>query len=201
MGLSPGLYRHVQRAGRGRRGLAATAALVLVPLVVTGCTDSGSSPPAGSSGSPARAADSSGATATSAATPTVAGAAGSTIPARTTAPVPPTSAAPTVPPTVLAFDGPTSFTCLVGRTQGQVTLGWNVTGASAVSVQLDGSSPPVGIQDALPFQVPAGKPVGVGSTVVFDCRAASRHTITVRWSAGSDAHVTERSVTVVKEGS
>ncbi len=201
MGLSPGLVRHVGRAGRRRRGVTAAAALVLVPLAVAGCTDSGSASTAGATTSSARPPASSVAGATTAATPTVAGATGAAIPARTTAPAPATSAPPTVPPTVLAFNAPTSFTCLVGRTQGQVTLGWNVSGATAVAVQLDGSSPPVGIQDALPFQVPAGKPVGVGSTVVFDCRAAAQHTITVRWSAGSDANATERSVTVVKEGS
>lgn len=182
-----------QRVDRARHSALAAVVVVLVPLTLAGCTDTGSPSTTTSAAS--------GASATTAATPTVAGAAGATIPARTTAPAPATSAAATVPPTVVAFNAPQTFRCLGGRTQGQVTLGWDVAGATSVAVQLDGSSPPVGIQDALPFQVPAGKPVGVGSTVVFDCRAAVQHAITVRWSAGGDANVTERSVTVVKEGS
>jgi hypothetical protein len=188
-----------------RRSLLVGAGVLAVPLAVAGCTGSPSTPSASSSTtatSPSVATPGAGSGATTAGTPTVAGAAGAAIPGRTTAPPAASTSGPEAgPPTVVAFNAPTTFRCLTGGKQGQVTLGWNVPDATAVDVQLDGSRPAVGIQDALPYQVPAGKPVGVGSTVVFDCGAAAEHTLTVRWSAGADTNVTERSVTVRKESS
>lgn len=188
-----------------RRCLLVVTGVLAVPMALAGCTSAPTpSAPSTTAGSPAPAAGagSGGPTAATAATPTVAGAAGAAIPGRTTAPpAAGPSAALAGPPTVVAFNAPTTFRCLTGGQQGQVTLGWNVPDATAVDVQLDGSRPAVGIQDALPYQVPAGRPVGVGSTVVFDCAAAAEHTLTVRWSAGGDANVTERSVTVRKETS
>ncbi len=188
------------------RAALAVVGVLLVPVAVAGCTTtpatstaaSTSGEASSSAGAPAPGA--AGAAVTTAPTPSVPGAPGTAIPARTTAPAPTTTTAGG-PPTVVAFNAPTGFRCLAGGKEGQVTLGWVVPDATAVDVQLDGSRPAVGIQDALPYQVPAGRPVGVGSTVVFDCAAAAEHTITVRWSAGSDANVTERSVTVRKESS
>jgi hypothetical protein len=188
-----------------RRSLLVAAGVLAGPLAVAGCTGSAATPSASSSTtgtSPSAPGAGSPATAVTSGTPTVAGAAGAAIPGRTTAPpAGSTSAAEAGPPTVVAFNAPTTFRCLTGGKQGQVTLGWNVPDATAVDVQLDGSRPAVGIQDALPYQVPAGRPVGVGSTVVFDCGTAAEHTLTVRWSAGADTNVTERSVTVRKESS
>ena len=67
--------------------------------------------------------------------------------------------------------------------QAQVTVGWSVPSATDVTVLLDGASPPVGIQDTAPYQVPAGKAPGVGSTIVFPC-AADAHTSPMLISSG-----------------
>ncbi len=182
----------------------AVAGALLRSVTVAACTNTPSTP-AATTASTSAASSPSGAQApgaagvTTAPTPSVAGAAGAAIPARTIAPGAATSAAAGGPPVIVAFNAPTTFRCLADGKQGQVTLGWVAPDATAVDVQLDGARPAVGIQDALPYQVPAGRPVGVGSTVVFDCAVAAEHTITVRWSAGADTNVTERSVTVRKE--
>jgi hypothetical protein len=121
------------------------------------------------------------------------------IPTRVPAPPTPLPVV-TVPggaPEVTEFAAPRSFSCLAeSPEQAQVTIGWNVPSATDVAVQLDGSVPASGIQDALPYQVPAGPAVGPGVAMVFPCDLAE-HTITLTWTAGSSPP-TERVVAITK---
>src|SRR3954451_25301750 len=58
-------------------------------------------------------------------------------------------------PKVTQFKAPSTFWCLPqSPNRAQVTIGWNVPSATAVSVKLDGRRIPTGIRTALPFQVP-----------------------------------------------
>jgi hypothetical protein len=122
------------------------------------------------------------------------------IPARTP---PPSTSLPVVTvaggaPEVTQFAAPSTFTCLAGDpSQAQVTIGWNVPSATEVEITLDGATPASGIQDTLPYQVPAGAPGGPGVTIVFPCEPANDHVITLTWRAGSSAP-TERAVSVSK---
>jgi hypothetical protein len=126
---------------------------------------------------------------------------GTTIPAATTTPATPAPPAttPTGAPKVVQFDAPKRFWCLKADPgQAQVIVGWSVPTATDLVVLLDGKVLPQGLLDnPVPFAVVAGKPMGLGVTVVFGCKAGSRHTITMRWSENGGP-ATTRSVTVVK---
>lgn len=92
-----------------------------------------------------------------------------------------------------------TFVCLrESPARAVVTVGWSAPDAAEVSISLDGQVLPVGIADALPYQVPAGGPTGIGAAVVFDCNSADTHTIDLAWSAPGFVAIT-RSVTVTKE--
>ncbi|MDV8070583.1 hypothetical protein R4P64_29020 [Rhodococcus sp. IEGM 1366] len=79
-----------------------------------------------------------------------------------------------------------------------VTVGWSASAATEVSLSLDGQVLPVGIQNELPYQVPAGGPTGIGAAVVFACDGQTQHTIDVTWT-GHPLAATTRTVTIVKE--
>jgi hypothetical protein len=88
----------------------------------------------------------------------------------------------------------------------QVTVGWHVPSATAVSLALDGrplSAPPLQRLYASaqpPFEVPVGGPSGIGATIVFPCVPGQRHTIALAWRAGRSP-ITRRVVTVTKAAS
>ncbi|SNT35439.1 hypothetical protein [Rhodococcoides kyotonense] len=79
-----------------------------------------------------------------------------------------------------------------------VTVGWAAPDAAEVSLSLDGQVLAVGLQDTVPYQVPAGGAAGIGAAVVFDCNAADSRTIDVAWAAPGYI-TTTRTVTVTKE--
>jgi hypothetical protein len=85
----------------------------------------------------------------------------------------------------------------------QITIGWHVPSATAVSVALDGRALPIPALTRIyapaqpPFEVPAGPPSGVGTAIVFPCMPGERHTIALGWRAGRSP-VTRRVVTVTK---
>ncbi|MDI9917320.1 hypothetical protein [Rhodococcus sp. IEGM 1379] len=81
-----------------------------------------------------------------------------------------------------------------------MTVGWSAPSATDVSLALDGQLLPVGIQNELPYQVPAGGPTGIGAAVVFACDSATHHTIDITWT-GHARPATSRTVTIVKEPS
>lgn len=123
-------------------------------------------------------------------------------------PIPPVTSAPsttaptiTTPggaPEVVQFESPTSFYCLAEYPdEAQVTIGWSVPSATAVTVLVDGIEPATGIQPSMPYQVPAGPPSGIGATIVFPCEPLDQHTVTIRWQMGSSP-AAERVVTITK---
>lgn len=135
----------------------------------------------------------------SSAASSVPGSPGEPIPPRATpSSPPPSSLIATVDgaPAVVEFGVSESFSCLANGVEGQVTIGWSVPSATDVSVLLDGTAPATGIQDDLPYQIPAGPAAGVGSTVVFPCQSADEHTFTVIWALGDTT--TTREVTVTR---
>jgi hypothetical protein len=96
------------------------------------------------------------------------------------------------------FAGPRDFWCLKAHPgQAQVTIGWSAPSATTVAVLLDGRTLHTGIRKQLPFWVPAGKPAGIGGTVVFACGSGNRHRITIQWR-GPGSPVEARSVTIRK---
>lgn len=97
----------------------------------------------------------------------------------------------------MEFGAPDSFRCLANGIEGQTTIGWSVPSATSVTVLLDGTAPATGIQDSLPYQIPAGPAPGVGSTIVFPCDSADQHTFTFVWALGDTT--TTRSVTLSRE--
>jgi hypothetical protein len=132
------------------------------------------------------------------------GAGGETIPRTTGAtttetPVStPTTATTAGGPKVRQFAAPKRFFCLSAHpNQTQVTIGWSAPSADAVDVRLDGKRLHSGIRKALPFAVPAGPASGIGSTIVFPCRPARAHTVTIRWRTGSSV-LAERTVKITR---
>jgi hypothetical protein len=100
-------------------------------------------------------------------------------------------------PKVVQFAAPRRYWCLLAhRGQAQVTVGWSVPSATRVAVLLDGTALHSGIRKALPFWVPAGKPDGIGGTIVFPC-PGNRHRVTIRWRMKSSTAET-RTVTIRK---
>jgi hypothetical protein len=79
-----------------------------------------------------------------------------------------------------------------------VTVGWSAPDAAEVSLSLDGQVLPVGLQDSVPYQVPAGGSTGIGAAVVFDCNATDSREIDVVWTSPGYMPTT-RTVTVTKE--
>lgn len=128
------------------------------------------------------------------------GAGGEKLPPTTTATPPPTPTVTTTggAPKVVQFAAPKRFFCVPAHPgQAQVTIGWSVPSATAVDVRLDGKQLHEGIRKALPFAVPAGPPSGIGSTIVFPCRPARTHTVTIRWRMGSSTPA-ERTVKITR---
>jgi hypothetical protein len=110
-------------------------------------------------------------------------------------------------PRITQFHAPSQFVCLSGYpNRAQVTIGWHVPSATAVSLALDGRALPVLPLPQLyatgqpPFEVPAGGPTGLGTAIVFPCVPGQRHTITLGWRAGSSP-VARRVVTITKAAS
>jgi hypothetical protein len=125
---------------------------------------------------------------------------GKTIPRTTTTEVkqPTTVTTANGAPKVTQFRSPGKFWCLhADPGQAQATVGWSAPSATSVSVLLDGTRLHSGIRKTLPFEVPAGDPSGIGSTVVFPCNAGNRHRITIRWR-GHGSPMTQRTVTITK---
>lgn len=124
----------------------------------------------------------------------VAGAAGDGVPdpeGGTIPPPPPATTAPAPPPAaggaprIVQFHAPRRFWCLPAHPgQAQVTIGWSVPAATAVTVLVDGRRVPLRIRRRAPFAVLAGTPSGIGATVVFACRSGTRHRVEIRWRAG-----------------
>ncbi len=107
-------------------------------------------------------------------------------------------------PRVTQFEAPTRFRCLPDYSnRSQVTIGWHVPSATAVSLQFDGRAlSTVALSRLLapgqpPFDVLAGGPTGIGATIVFPCVPGQRHTIRLRWRVGGSP-AAERVVTVSK---
>ena len=107
-------------------------------------------------------------------------------------------------PRITEFYAPARFECMGGYpNRAQVTIGWHVPSATAVSLTLDGRPLPVPPLDRMyapgepPFEVPAGGPSGIGAAIVFPCRPAARHTIAMGWRAGPSP-VTRRVVTITR---
>ena len=118
---------------------------------------------------------------------------------------PPTTVATTQAPVVTTPEGgpavvdlvvPDTFTCLADGVEAQVTVGWSAPSATGLTILLDGTSPPSGIQDTMPYQVPAGTAAGIGSTIVFPCDSGTEHTLTMTWSMGTET--TERTFTITE---
>jgi hypothetical protein len=121
-----------------------------------------------------------------------------TVPSVTT---PPVVSTPSGQPAITQFNAPSTFSCLtVYPSQAQVTIGWHVPSADQVSIRLDGAPIHIGIEDALPFDVPAGPATGPGTTIVFACAAGDHHQVTLRWDAAGLRPVT-RTFTVTKVAS
>jgi hypothetical protein len=94
---------------------------------------------------------------------------------------------------------PKTFRCLPQYAdQAQVTIGFSSPEATDVTFTLDGKTLPVGIKDAVPFEVPAKDATGIGATIVFACSAGKSHTIEGSWVTG-DSPSTTRTFTVKKE--
>jgi hypothetical protein len=94
---------------------------------------------------------------------------------------------------------PKTFRCLPQYAdQAQVTIGFSSPEATDVTFTLDGKPLPVGIKDAVPFEVPAKDATGIGATIVFACSAGQSHTIEGSWVTG-DSPSTTRTFTVKKE--
>jgi hypothetical protein len=161
------------------RTVDATARAVVVAIVaivamvaLAGCSDDG--PPAASASQP--------------------------LPSPTSAPttVLPVVTTPDGAPEVVRFVVPDRFWCLVDDpSEAQVTVGWHVPSATEVEVLLDGVAVPAGFQPALPYQLPAGGPTGIGATVVFPCEDGDQHSVTVRWRSGTSP-TAERTGTIAK---
>lgn len=118
-------------------------------------------------------------------------------PASSAMPTPSTEPSDVV--TVTDFTILPTFGCLeVVPPRSIVTVGWSASAATEVSLSLDGELLPVGIQNELPYQVPAGGPTGIGAAVVFACDNETHHTIDVTWT-GHLLAATTRTVTIVKE--
>ena len=107
-------------------------------------------------------------------------------------------------PRVTQFQAPTKFWCLPDYSnRSQITIGWHVPSATAVSLKFDGRTlSTVALSRLLapgqpPFEVLAGGPTGIGATIVFPCVPGQRHTIRLRWRAGGSP-AAERVVTVSK---
>lgn len=101
--------------------------------------------------------------------------------------------------TVTDFTVLPTFSCLkVVPPRAIVTVGWSAPAATDVSLSLDGHVLPVGIENELPYHVPAGDPTGIGAAVVFTCDGQSQHTIDITWT-GHPLAATTRTVTIVKE--
>lgn len=98
-------------------------------------------------------------------------------------------------PAVVEWSAPEEFWCMADGKQAQITVGWSVPSATEVTVELDGAALPSGIQSTVPYQVLAGHPSGIGSTLVFDC-APDRHDVTITWTM--DGQSTERTFTSTK---
>ena len=104
-------------------------------------------------------------------------------------------------PAITQFNAPSTFSCLAAyRDQAQVTVGWHVPSADHLTVLFDGAPIHVGIIDALPFDVPAGRPSGPGTTIVFACAAGDQHQVTLRWDAPGLRSIT-RTFTATKVAS
>lgn len=188
------------------RHRAALIALgVIGAVMLAGCTNSTEtasvepSANAGGSSMAAVSATNTEASSDEGAAASVPGGPGEPIPPRTTpsTPSPPLVTTAEGGPEVVEFGAPDSFRCLADGIEGQATIGWSVPSATSVTVLLDGTPPATGIQDSLPYQIPAGPAPGVGSTIVFPCDSADQHTFTFVWALG-DA-TTTRSVTLTRE--
>lgn len=102
-------------------------------------------------------------------------------------------------PALVEYHAPSTFTCMPGTPdQAQITLGWSAPSATDVSFTLDGAPLAKGIQNPIPYEVPAGGAAQVGATIVFACEPASTHTITATWRM-NDSPPTERVITITKE--
>lgn len=100
---------------------------------------------------------------------------------------------------VVEFAAPETFTCLAeDPAQALVTLGWSVPSATAVRLTLDGQELATGLQEQLPYQVPAGGARGVGAAVAIDCDGPPTRTITITWTADG-VQPAQRDVTITKE--
>ncbi len=98
----------------------------------------------------------------------------------------PTATSAATAPHVAQFASVPRFWCLPAHPgQAQTTIGWSVPTATSATVLLDGRALHQGIRKQLPFAVMAGKPAGIGVTVVFACRPGDHHRITIRWRDGS----------------
>ncbi|MBE7193276.1 MAG: hypothetical protein INR66_12430 [Gordonia polyisoprenivorans] len=92
-----------------------------------------------------------------------------------------------------------SYSCLDGNPRRAiVTVGWTAPSATGVSLSLDGRRLPAGLNNPLPYQVPAGGPKGIGATVAFACDGATQHSITIDWTAAGLTPAS-RTVTIVKD--
>jgi hypothetical protein len=108
---------------------------------------------------------------------------------------------PSGQPALTQFNAPSTFSCLtVYPSQAQVTIGWHAPTADRVTVRFDGAPIHIGLQDALPFDVPAGKAPGPGTTIVFACAAGDHHRVTLQWDASGLRPMT-RTFTVTKVAS
>jgi hypothetical protein len=108
----------------------------------------------------------------------------------------PSASAAAAPPDVVQFASPKRFWCMTAHPgQAQVTVGWSVPTATAVTVLLDGRPLHQGLRDRIPFAVLAGKADGIGATVVFPCRSGRTHRVTIRWRAAGSA-AASRTVTI-----
>lgn len=107
-------------------------------------------------------------------------------------------------PRITQFHAPNQFSCLGGYpNRAQVTIGWHVPSATAVSLALDGralATLPLNrllVPGQRPFEVLAGDPSGIGATIVFPCAPGQRHTIALGWRT-EHSPVTRRVVTVTE---
>jgi hypothetical protein len=131
-------------------------------------------------------------------TPTVQSITPRTVPTETS---PPVVTTPSGQPAITQFNAPSTFSCLtVYPSQAQVSVGWHVPSADHVTVRFDGAPIHIGIEDALPFDVPAGPATGPGTTIVFACAAGDHHRVTLQWDAAGLRPVT-RTFTVTKVAS
>ncbi|MEH3156161.1 MAG: hypothetical protein PGN29_12730 [Gordonia paraffinivorans] len=94
---------------------------------------------------------------------------------------------------------PATYSCLdTVPARAIVIAGWTAPSATGVRVMLDGQPLASGLNNPLPYQVPAGGPTGIGATVAFACSGPRTHIITVEWTA-TGLNPATRSATITQE--